>query len=735
MPQRILNLRKDLPSSLAVFFVALPLCLGVALASGAPLASGLFAGIIGGVFIGFLSGSEVSVSGPAAGMVAVVLAAITKLGSFEAFLMALLLAGCIQVAAGLFKIGFIASYIPKNIIQGLLTAIGLILILKQIPHAVVLDGNYEGYFSFFQADGENTFTELIRAMDFFNPGAVFISTFSILFLIFWEKSPLQKYKYFPPSLILVLTGILLNALFVAYIPSWAIKVEHLVSVPSLHNGDKLFIFPDFSSLTNPLVWLSALTIAIVASLETLINIEAMDNLDPSKRFTPPNKELFAQGIGNIVGGFFGAIPITSVVVRSSVNIQAGAYSKASTILHGFWLLIGMLFLSGFLNQIPLCSLAAILIMAGYKLAKPTIFKAMYSKGHNQFIPFLATVVSIVLTDLLTGILIGSGVSIFYLLKSNLDHPFLIIEEKRHIGDTMRITLPNQVSFLNKAKIDSLLRKIPKSEKVIIDASQNHYMDPDVVEIFQDFVYTEAHKKDIKVNVLSMRELGEENDHIEFASVLDKKRQQSLRPVEILELLKKGNQRFLEGTPSSKQFERQVQDTSSSQNPMAVIISCIDSRTSPELILDAGLGDLISIRIAGNIISPGIAGSVELACIEIGVKLIIVMGHSNCGAIIQAMKTEQRGNIKFISDEIKPAIATAGIRIVETAGKTEAVNQISMLNLRNSVRKLTDLSPYVKSEIEAGHLGLVAGFYETHTGKVTFDHLEEAMVSKPSENIS
>jgi carbonic anhydrase len=326
--------------------------------------------------------------------------------------------------------------------------------------------------------------------------------------------------------------------------------------------------------------------------------------------------------------------------------------------------------------------------------------------------------------LLTGIVIGSGVSIFYLLKSNLEHPFLLIEEKIHIGDTLRITLPDQVSFLNKAKINSLLRKIPQGEKVIIDATHNHYLDPDVVEIFQDFVFTEAHKRRIKVNVLGMPELGEENDHLEFTNTLDKERQQSLRPVEILELLKEGNQRFMEGAPSSKQFDRQVQDTSGSQNPMAVLISCIDSRTSPELILDASPGDLISIRIAGNIVSHCIVGSVELACLEMGVRLIIVMGHSNCGAIIQAMKPEQPGNLKWISDEIKPAITSADIRIVELEGQTEALNQISMLNLRNSVKKLTAMSPYIQSEMENGNLGLVAAFYDTKTGKVTFDKLEE-----------
>jgi len=290
----------------------------------------------------------------------------------------------------------------------------------------------------------------------------------------------------------------------------------------LHSGDQLFVFPNFSAIFKSQIWVAAFTIAIVASLETLINIEATDNLDPYRRSTPPNRELFAQGIGNVLAGLVGGIPITSVVVRSSVNLQAGGRSKASTILHGVWLMVGFYFFSDILNRIPLSALATILIMAGYKLARIDVFRSMYRKGLTQFIPFLVTVLAIVFTDLLTGIIIGSGVSIFFILKSNLENPLMVVEEKKHIGEAMRITLPNQISFLNKARILKQLREIPKREKVIIDATQTHYIDPDVVEIFKEFMETEAKHKGIQLNILGMKALGEVSDHIEFTEGVNKK---------------------------------------------------------------------------------------------------------------------------------------------------------------------------------------------------------------------
>ena len=404
----ITKLKNDIPASIVVFLVALPLCLGVALASGAPLLSGILAGIIGGIVVGILSKSHTSVSGPAAGLAAVVLAAITQLGNFNVFLLAVCLAGLIQLAAGIAKVGFIANFMPTNVIKGLLAAIGIILILKQIPHAVGFDKDYEGDFSFFQQDGENTFSELLNIFKYFSWGAIIISGISILVMIFWDKTPLKRFKYLPASLVVVILGVLINLFFQKSFPSIALMQEHLVNIPAMDGINSLITMPDFKSIGNSQVWIVALTIAIVASIETLLNLEAVENLDPHKRVASPNKELVAQGVGNILSGLIGGIPITSVIVRSSVNINAGAETKMSAILHGLFLLLSLLLLSPVLNLIPLASLASILLLTGYKLAKISLFKDMYSKGLNQFIPFAVTVVAIVFTDLLVGVLIGYG---------------------------------------------------------------------------------------------------------------------------------------------------------------------------------------------------------------------------------------------------------------------------------------------------------------------------------------
>ena len=419
----ITKLKNDLPSSIVVFLVALPLCLGVALASGAPLLSGLIAGIIGGIVVGLLSQSHASVSGPAAGLAAVVLAAITKLGTFELFLLAVVIAGAIQLIAGIARVGFIANYMPTNVIKGLLAAIGIILILKQIPHAVGFDKDAEGDFSFFQVDGENTFSALLNIFNYFSWGAIIISCMSIAAMLLWDKTPLKKFKFLPSSLFVVVLGLLINLVLRNYFPTLAINNEHLVNIPKFDGIESIVTLPDFKGITNYQVWVVALTIAIVASIETLLNLEAIENLDPHKRVASPNKELVAQGIGNMLAGVIGGIPITSVIVRSSVNINAGAATKMSAILHGVFLLFSILLLSPVLNLIPLASLASILILTGYKLAKVSLFRDMYSKGLNQFIPFVVTILAIVFTDLLIGVLIGTAVSIFYILKRNFQNAY------------------------------------------------------------------------------------------------------------------------------------------------------------------------------------------------------------------------------------------------------------------------------------------------------------------------
>lgn len=499
------KIKNDLPASIVVFLVALPLCLGVALASGAPLLSGVISGIIGGIVVGFLSQSHSSVSGPAAGLAAVVLASITKLGNFDVFLMAVVLAGVLQLIMGIAKGGFIANFIPSNVIKGLLAAIGIILILKQIPHAVGFDIDSEEDFTFLQKDGENTFSELMNIFSFFSWGAIIISAISIFVMIYWDKTPMKKIKFFPASLFVVVMGVFLNYLFQKYFPSLYVEKTHLVSIPAFEGISSVVTLPNFKSIGNVEVWTVAFTIAIIASLETLLNLEAVENIDPHKRQASPNRELIAQGIGNIASGMVGGIPITSVIVRSSVNINSGGETKLSTILHGIFLLVSILLLSPILNLIPLASLASILLITGYKLTKVSLFKEIYGKGLNQFIPFVVTIISIVFTDLLIGVVIGLFVSVFYLLKSNFKNPFVLNRLASESDETINIKLPNQVSFFNKASIKDTLWEVPEKAKIVIDASETDFIDNDVLEILTDFKNTVAIEKNIQLELIGLKE--------------------------------------------------------------------------------------------------------------------------------------------------------------------------------------------------------------------------------------
>lgn len=488
------KLKNDIPASIVVFLVALPLCLGIALASGAPMLSGVIAGIIGGIIVGILSESHVSVSGPAAGLAAVVLSAINELSSFDTFLLAVLIAGCIQVIAGVLKGGLIANYIPSNVIKGLLAAIGIILIIKQVPHAV-------GYDRTIQGEGKSSFSDLLNILPFISWGAIIISLLSIFIMIYWDKTPMKKIKFFPASLFVVVLGVLLNMFFQHSFPSIAIHSAHLVNIPAFTGINSLFTFPNFQAIGNYHVWIIALTIAIVASLETLLNLEAVENIDPHKRQASPNRELIAQGIGNVFSGLAGGLPITSVIVRSSVNINSGGETKLSAILHGIFLLISILLLSPILNLIPLASLASILLLTGYKLAKISLFKDMYSKGFNQFIPFIATILAIVFTDLLIGVFIGLAISIFYLLKSNYKNAFTI-EAPKHSGkENLKMVLSEEVSFLNKASIKEALIALPANSTLTIDASRSTHIDYDVIEIISDFISVQSKEKNIRTELI------------------------------------------------------------------------------------------------------------------------------------------------------------------------------------------------------------------------------------------
>lgn len=500
------EIKENFPSGLVVFLVALPLCLGIALASGAPPLSGVIAGIVGGLVIGAISNSNISVSGPAAGLTAIVLTAITDLGAFELFLCAGIIAGLIQLVLGFVRAGSISNYFPNNVIEGMLAGIGIIIILKQIPHALGFDKDYEGHESIFDK-GLNFgyFTELLEAIQ---PGALIITLVSIGILLAWDRIPfLKRMKMLPGALVAVVAGILMNEAFKLSGSSLAIGSEHLVPLPvpkTLEDFKNLITMPDFNGFTNYKVWLAGATIAVVASVETLLCIEASDRLDVQRRTTDTNLELKAQGIGNLVSSLIGGLPMTSVVVRSSANANAGATSRASAMIHGFLLLICVLTIPFLLNLIPLATLAAVLLLVGYKLAKPATFKHFWDLGKFQFIPFVATVVAIVATDLLKGVGIGLAISVFYILQGNMKRAYYLSREKLNDADGITIKLAEEVSFLNKAAIKKTLKNIKPNSTVIIDATTTSYIATDVLEMIQDFANIRAKEEDITVELMGFK---------------------------------------------------------------------------------------------------------------------------------------------------------------------------------------------------------------------------------------
>jgi MFS superfamily sulfate permease-like transporter len=508
------TLKTDLPASVVVFLVAVPLCLGIALASGAPMFSGIIAGVIGGIVVGALSGSQLGVSGPAAGLAVIVLAAITTLGSFEAFLLAVVLAGLLQLAMGYARAGVIGYYFPSSVIKGMLTGIGLTIILKQLPHAVGYDADPEGNLDFVQANGENTVSAIGQMFAFLQPGALVVSVIALALLVLWEQPIVKRFKaslWIQGPLVAVVAGVVLNEVFKASSSGLAIGSSHLVQIPIAEGGFSgflaLFTLPDFSQLNNPAVYTTAITLAVVASLETLLCVEATDKLDPHKRVTPTDRELKAQGVGNVLSGLIGGLPLTQVIVRSSANIQSGGQTKLSAILHGVLLLLAVVSIPALMNRIPLAVLAAILITVGYKLAKPALFRSMYAQGPFQFVPFMVTVVGILATDLLVGIGLGLAVAVFFILLNNYNNPFFV---DRDPSEAVRIVLSEDVSFLNRAAIMRALGSVPEGAKVVIDASRSMNVDHDVYEIIKDFEQRAA-VEGIDLEIIGLAGLRRSND--------------------------------------------------------------------------------------------------------------------------------------------------------------------------------------------------------------------------------
>ena len=610
-------LKFDLTAGFVVFLVAIPLCLGIALASGAPLFSGIISGIIGGIVVGSISQSPVSVSGPAAGLVAIVLSAITDLGSFNAFLLALVFAGLIQILIGSLRAGFIADYIPTNVVRGLLCAIGILIIVKQLPLAFTHTIHNDSLMLVLQEASETlNWQVLVHIFQHVNQGATLITTLSLIALIYFDKTKIKYLQTIPGPVIVVVLGICINQLYNLFWPELTQFSAQLVSIPVCQNIKEFFSqfkTPDFHEWKNVNIYLTGIIVAIVASLETLLNLEGATKLDKRRRYCSRNRELIAQGFGNTLAGLLGGLPITSVVVRSSVNINSGAKTKFSTIIHGILILLVVMIIPGWLNLIPLASLAAILIYAGYKLTHPAIYKDIYKLGLDQFIPFIITVITIVFSNLLLGILVGLFASFFFILKNNSQIRLDIVNEQHPSGEAKRIILPQQISFLRKAALIAELESINPGTQLIIYARNTTYIDQDILELIDDFKNRQSPDKNIALNLVGFKQKYDIHDHIDFINVTTYDVQSALEPKNILAILKEGNQRFIKDTPIHRSYPDEVRATARDQFPIAVVLSCIDSRVPIESIFDVGVGDVFVIRIAGNVINEDILASIEFAC--------------------------------------------------------------------------------------------------------------------------
>ncbi|OYT19710.1 MAG: sulfate transporter [Nitrospira sp. UW-LDO-01] len=735
MSSTVSSVLADTKAGLVVFFVALPLCLGIALASGAPLMSGLVAGIVGGTVVGLLSGSHTSVSGPAAGLSAVVASQILSLGSFSAFLMALILAGMIQISLGVARGGFISEFFPSSVIKGLLAAIGVIIIFKQIPHLVGHDADPEGDLSFSQPDLETTFSELFRMFGYFQLGAAVVGLLSVALLLLWDNWKPLKTSLFPAPVAVVLFGIGGGLWFEHLGEPWIIKPSHLVQVPVAGNLAELFRLlprPDFSQWMNPAVYTAGMTLALVASLETLLNLKAVDRIDPRQGTSPPNQELCAQGIGNVVCGLIGGLPITSVIIRSSVNVNADGQTKLAAIIHGILLLASVPLIPTWLNTIPLSCLAAILLVTGIKLASPALIKQMWSEGRYQFIPFAATVTAIVFTDLLIGIVIGLIVAIGFILNSNMRRPVHRLVERHLGGDVVHIELANQVSVLNRAALAKALNDVPRNGRVLLDARSTDYIDPDVLDLIRDFKDQTGPAHGVEVSLIGFRSEYHFEDQIHYVDYSTRELQQAITPQQVLQILKDGHERARTGRRLTRDYSRQVQATAAAQHPLAVALSCIDSRTPVELIFDLGMGDIFSIRVAGNITSREVLASAEYGCAVAGAKLMIVIGHTGCGAVSAAVKllgshltvadatgcqhldaivSEIQRSVGGIPNQpaVKPASPDAGV----------IADAVARENVLRVVKELRQQSRTLDNLVCERRIAIIGAMYDISTGGIDF----------------
>jgi carbonic anhydrase/SulP family sulfate permease len=645
-------------------------------------------------------------------------------------------AGALQIVFGLLKGGFLASFFPSSVVKGLLAAIGVIIILKQLPHLVGYDANPVGDTDFCQTDDKNTFTELPAALQMFLPGAATIGLLSLGLLVVWGKVLWLQKSPVPGPLVAVLFGTAANLVLIQMGHPWAIAPSHLVQVPVAEGASgflQLFCSPDFSVLAKPALYGAAVTLAVIASLETLLTIEAVDKIDPQQRKSPANRELLAQGAGNMVSGFLGGLPMTSVIVRSGANLNAGAQTKISTIFHGVLLLGCVALLPRWLNQIPLCVLAAVLIVTGYKLASPKVIGQMWSAGKYQFLPFAVTVVAIVLTNLLTGILVGLGISLLFILRSNYRRSIHQVMEKHVHGDVLRVELAPQVSFFNRAALQKILMDALRGTKVQIDARNCDFIDPDILDLLTDFKEVTSRAHGVEVSLVGFKKKYEKlQEDLTFVDYSSREVQQSLKPAEVLRILKDGHERFLVGKPLVRDLRRQAGATATGQFPIAAVLGCIDSRAPVEHIFDLGVGDAFVARIAGNVARDKMIGSLEFACGVAGAKLLLVLGHTSCGAVKASVELKVAGktaseatgcdHLDELVGIIQGSIDSSQLKDFSNWAddkKRGFVDEVARKNVVNTMNYIREKSGILDRLVRENKIMIVGAVYDVNTGKVEF----------------
>jgi carbonic anhydrase/SulP family sulfate permease len=726
-------------AGLVTFLVALPLCLGIAGASGVQPVAGILAGIVAGLFVGWFSGAQLMISGPAAGFIVVVALQIEALGTFEAVLVATIVAGLFQIGIGLAQGGFFKAFVPTSVVRGLLSAIGVILVLKQIPHLFGYDKDFEGEMSFFQvADKENTFTELIHFVSSCDVGASAVGIACLALILLWSRWSVTRESGVPAALVVVAIGVAAYFGFDVLVASgqldaaWRIEAIHRVNVPVTASIGELvggFPKPDFAAIWNPATYGAAFMIAVVGSIQALLTSEAVDRLDRQRRTTPPNRELIAQGIGNCVSGLIGGLPITGEIVRSSVSIDAGGRTKRAGIIQGIFLAVALVAFPWAINLIPLSCLAAILIATGLRLASPAIMQEMWAAGRYQFVPYIVTLVAIVFTDPLIGMLVGLVVSAGFILWSNLKRPMKLFVEHHLAGDVTRIELANQVSFLNRAALRRSLDSIPRGKHVLIDAHETAYIDPDILATIREYRDEIGPARGVQVSTRGFREKYDIADSIHFVDFTSREIQEGLTPGDALEYLLKGNARFANGNRMKRDLGRQIDATAKGQHPIAAILHCIDSRSPAELLFDLGLGDIFSIRVAGNIATDEVLGSMEFATAVAGAKLVVVLGHTRCGAVGAALQATCKPDVPVAPECTHlGSIVTSIGRMVDQSmcalpedaspGRKQAVaDDLGRRNVIAVVREIRRRSGAIERLVSEGRVGIVGMMYDVATGEV------------------